>query len=217
MTSGRDGLPVGPTSIITITTLLVMAACCCHGQRDDSFSHPSSSSSLNRGRMGASAISVSVVPQPQDMQVIGTGSTVCHVLSGTFSVTSTGFMSSVLQNAMTRYGVLVRSLSKPLGPAPACTTVEALEALVVDVTTADETLGVETNESYTLTVEAGTYELTAVSCYGALRGLETFSQLISLDLAGNYFVPATSVRIRDSPRFQHRGLMIDTGEKSIQV
>ena len=43
---------------------------------------------------------------------------------------------------------------------------------------------------------------------GALRGIETFLQLLEGDRQG-YFIP--SVRIQDKPRFPWRGLLIDAG------
>ena len=47
--------------------------------------------------------------------------------------------------------------------------------------------------------------------YGALRALETFSQLVTFDFdRGAYVVPGVPWRIHDAPRFAHRGLMIDT-------
>ena len=44
-----------------------------------------------------------------------------------------------------------------------------------------------------------------------MRGLETFSQLVSFDFdTQSYSIAAASVSIQDAPRFPHRGLMIDT-------
>ncbi|MGH9944100.1 MAG: beta-N-acetylhexosaminidase, partial [Pyrinomonadaceae bacterium] len=62
------------------------------------------------------------------------------------------------------------------------------------------------DESYTLEVSDKQVLLTASTVVGALRGLETFLQLIDSDRAG-YFIPAVSVQ--DRPRFPWRGLMID--------
>ena len=65
---------------------------------------------------------------------------------------------------------------------------------------------VEEDESYTLEVTDRQAVLKAPTAVGALRGLETFLQLLDSDREG-YFVPAVS--IQDRPRFPWRGLMID--------
>ena len=67
---------------------------------------------------------------------------------------------------------------------------------------------VEENESYTLTVTDKQAHLEAATAVGALRGLETFLQLLEGDRNG-YFIPAVS--IQDQPRFRWRGLLIDSG------
>ncbi len=62
------------------------------------------------------------------------------------------------------------------------------------------------NETYRLTVTDNQILLTAVTDIGAIRGLETFLQLLDSDEKG-YFFPA--VQITDAPRFPWRGLLID--------
>jgi hexosaminidase len=64
------------------------------------------------------------------------------------------------------------------------------------------------DESYTLEINDRGGELRAPNVVGALRGLETFLQLVEGDASG-YFIPG--VTIRDQPRFPWRGLLIDTG------
>jgi len=64
------------------------------------------------------------------------------------------------------------------------------------------------DESYTLDVTDHAARLTAPTTVGAMRGLETFLQLLESDKDGFYF-PAVS--ISDQPRFAWRGLMIDSG------
>eukprot|EP00040_Diaphanoeca_grandis_P012972 m.65642 g.65642 ORF g.65642 m.65642 type:complete len:779 (-) comp23583_c0_seq2:204-2540(-) len=94
------------------------------------------------------------------------------------------------------------------------------------------------NESYDLEIPIGAIAtLTAANAIGVLRGLETFSQLVrrsctqdirplnqetgTLETEGTNDFPSKSSsisaciphapwHIRDSPRFQHRGLLIDT-------
>jgi hexosaminidase len=46
---------------------------------------------------------------------------------------------------------------------------------------------------------------------GALRGLETFSQLVLFDFDGrHYVITKCPLRIDDAPVFAYRGLMLDT-------
>ena len=84
---------------------------------------------------------------------------------------------------------------------------------------ANATLLIETNstgnaipqlgddESYNLEITNSQAKLTAPTTVGAMRGLETFLQLLEGDKDGFYF-PAVS--IKDQPRFAWRGLMIDS-------
>ncbi|MGH7494437.1 MAG: beta-N-acetylhexosaminidase [bacterium] len=62
------------------------------------------------------------------------------------------------------------------------------------------------DESYTLTISSSQIVLSAKTDVGALRGLESFLQLLAADEQG-YFFP--SVKIEDAPRFPWRGLLID--------
>jgi hexosaminidase len=111
-----------------------------------------------------------------------------------------------LQEAAVR---LVRRLSKqtgipmedgfvPTSPHP---------TLVIQVERAGEAVqSVREDESYSLEVTPQQARLKALTPVGALRGMETFLQLVNLDAQG-FGVPA--VKISDHPRFPWRGLMID--------
>jgi hexosaminidase len=52
--------------------------------------------------------------------------------------------------------------------------------------------------------------------WGALRGLETFSQLIFVNNE-NKLAIKNSVTIRDQPRFPYRGILIDTARHFIPI
>jgi len=68
----------------------------------------------------------------------------------------------------------------------------------------------ETDESYTLTV-GEQIVLSAKTVYGALRGLESLSQLIMFDFdTQSYVASGTPIAIEDAPRYPHRGLLLDT-------
>ena len=65
---------------------------------------------------------------------------------------------------------------------------------------------VNEDETYRLDISDRQARLSTTTVVGALRGLETFLQLVSADADG-FYVP--SVAIRDEPRFKWRGLLID--------
>lgn len=77
----------------------------------------------------------------------------------------------------------------------------------------------EVDESYNLTLSAdGEVKLTAVSSIGVLRGLETFIQLFYQHSAGTFwYTPYAPVEIEDEPKFDHRGLLIDTSRHFFPV
>ena len=62
------------------------------------------------------------------------------------------------------------------------------------------------DESYTLDVSGSSAKLEAANPLGALRGMETFAQLVAADAQG-FAVPV--LRIEDRPRFPWRGLHLD--------
>jgi hexosaminidase len=66
----------------------------------------------------------------------------------------------------------------------------------------------EMDESYDLDIKPSGVSIIAVEVWGALRGMETFSQLVYEDDRGQFIVNKTF--IRDFPRFKHRGILLDT-------
>lgn len=91
------------------------------------------------------------------------------------------------------------------GPASAA----AGATLVIQCQSAGKAIpAVDEDESYSLEVSKSQAVMSAPTVVGALRGLETFLQLLSGDHNG-YHIPAVS--IQDKPRFPWRGLMIDIG------
>jgi hexosaminidase len=65
---------------------------------------------------------------------------------------------------------------------------------------------VETDESYKLVIDEDEITIEAATGYGALRALESLSQLLKEE-NGKFVWP--SLKIDDNPRYQWRGLMID--------
>jgi len=81
-----------------------------------------------------------------------------------------------------------------------------MQGCQVYVKSADDSLTLETDESYELSISKAPYiQLKANTVFGALRGLETLSQLIEpgARTIGTY-------EISDKPRFHYRGSLIDT-------
>ncbi|HYY57537.1 MAG TPA: family 20 glycosylhydrolase [Pyrinomonadaceae bacterium] len=129
-------------------------------------------------------------------------------IAKSFTVAARGHMDGRLQAAIDR---VVRRLEGR-------TVMEFQRGLTTDANTATlvvEAQGqgkalpsVDEDESYALEVSDKQAVLRAATVVGAMRGLETFLQLLESDREG-YFIPA--VQIQDKPRFRWRGVLIDIG------
>ena len=138
-----------------------------------------------------------------------------------FAVTGHGAGSDLLQGALARYAALLFVRAAPASAPPnASSVVGNLTQLAVNVTTADEGLSLDTSESYTLSITAaGAATLTADTVFGAMRGLETLSQLVDFvgGAAAPYSFVVPTVEVADSPRFAHRGALVDTSRHFVPV
>jgi hexosaminidase len=129
-------------------------------------------------------------------------------LTNSFNVASAGHtderLSAGVERAMRRLeGRTVLEFARGLAAdADAATLVVECKGPGRAVPSVDE------DESYTLEITERQASLRAPTVVGALRGLETFLQLLEGDRRGFYF-PAVS--INDKPRFPWRGLLIDIG------
>eukprot|EP01051_Picozoa_sp_SAG22_P025952 SAG22_NODE_7943_length_696_cov_0.825796_1_plen_181_part_00 len=120
-----------------------------------------------------------------------------------------GGCGTVLPAAFARYTGLIyaeQDTAAATGPA-------VLGGLTVIVDSPDDTaktLQFGMDEGYTLSVPAnGKATLRAPTVWGALRGLETFSQLVEYDWdGGTHFVWGTPWHISDAPRFPHRAVCL---------
>ena len=76
----------------------------------------------------------------------------------------------------------------------------------------------DTNESYTLTITTSSIIITSKNIYGALRALESLSQLIQYDYdTKSYIIDSIPILIKDTPRYRHRGLLLDTSRHYLPV
>ena len=150
----------------------------------------------------------SVWPQPQ--QEDRDKSTEYTLDPNTFAFKSNLTNNDILKEAFDRYMDLIFP-DTSLKPRP---TVKQLMNIFVKVDNENQELDVDSDESYELTVEFPTATLHAVSVWGALRGLETFSQLV-FENQTNYMIHKN--KIKDKPRFRYRGFLIDTSRHYLPV
>jgi hexosaminidase len=141
---------------------------------------------------------------------ISYGSQSAAVGPNSFTI-STSSSSSILQQAIKRYQTL-------LFPFTANVQTTTLPNLVISVSSSSENLVLGVDESYTLSVSTTANTLSAPTVWGALRGLETFSQLVTYnESTGAYAVQYLPIKISDTPRFEWRGIMIDTARHYLSV
>lgn len=159
--------------------------------------------------LAAAAQALTVWPKPQSQ--INSGQ-LLGLDRASFDFRTTGQDSDILRDALRRYVGLIfgrgasdntastmHGTTHWLAPAPS-----SLNGIDVNVSSASLNLTIDTDESYVLKVAAPRVSLTASTVYGALRGLESFSQLVHKGSVIN------ATTITDRPRFHFRATMIDT-------
>src|SRR6266513_1467010 len=129
-------------------------------------------------------------------------------INGSFNVAVKDHTDDRLRAGIAR--MLTRLAGRTVLTLPAeLATDESTAALVVQCERAGELIpSLNENEGYSLEVTDKQARLVAPTVVGALRGLETFLQLLQGDRDG-YYLPA--IKIQDQPRFPWRGLLIDVG------
>jgi hexosaminidase len=155
-------------------------------------------------------------PTPQDVQWSGTSA----VLADKFRFQ--GIQNKHVQAAADRYLTLIKSEKwKPISVTTDKTTVKPtdnqLQGINFQVSDNSVKLDAGVDESYTLNVPelGGFANVRASTWVGALRALETFSQLV---LAGeDDKLIAHTANITDAPAYGHRGIMIDTSRNFLPV
>ncbi|XP_061353956.1 beta-hexosaminidase 2-like [Gastrolobium bilobum] len=139
------------------------------------------------------------------------------LLSPTFTITTTSHHHNKhLYAAITRYLRLIKTehhLPLVSPPVNISTNLPPLHSLTITVADPDAPLHHGVDESYTLSVTATSATLISVTAWGAMRGLETFSQLAW----GKPTRVAVGVYVWDAPLFGHRGVMLDTARNYYPV
>ncbi|XP_007548936.1 beta-hexosaminidase subunit beta isoform X1 [Poecilia formosa] len=164
----------------------------------------------------------SLWPLPQNVQISDVS---LKLSSSSFSITDAkesgaGASCGLLQLAYKRYyeyifgGAKKQKVNRNARAGPT----DLLE-LQVWITSPDSECdgypSVSSDESYELTVDQPIAVLKAPKVWGALHGLETFSQLVYEDEYGTKTINSTV--ISDFPRFPHRGILLDTSRHFLPV
>ncbi|GAB6029724.1 hypothetical protein CHUAL_005444 [Chamberlinius hualienensis] len=175
-----------------------------------------------------------VWPAPQN---IDRKDTVLYMNPISFTFQYDDSLCEVISSAFTRYYQLIfRPTSSKPGISPQFNDVNffptankslggslrgELQSLQVQLTAECEQWPyLNMDEQYQLKIDTEDYpleaKLIAVSPWGVLRGLETFSQLIYQDYTtGLYLINSTF--ILDFPRFSHRGILLDTARHYVPI
>ena len=143
-----------------------------------------------------------LMPLPAHLQM-GSGQL---TVDPSFTVAFSGFKDARLERAADRF---LDHLRRQTGMVALDMSVSSAAAgsLVIHVDHASKEFPeLGEDESYTLEIASSGATLNAPTTLGALRGLQTFLQLVRQTSAG-FAAPAVS--IQDQPRFPWRGLMID--------
>ena len=152
----------------------------------------------------------SLMPLPAQMQM----SSGQLVVDPSFTVALTGHKEARLQRAVE---IFLDNLRRQTGMTPIDMKLVNSSAATLVIQTQSGTRSVPQlgeDESYSLEISSASAKLTAPTTLGAMRGLETFLQLVQTTSAG-FTVPA--VTINDHPRFPWRGLMIDVSRHFMPV
>ncbi|EGC38374.1 hypothetical protein DICPUDRAFT_93851 [Dictyostelium purpureum] len=130
-------------------------------------------------------------------------------ISSKFYFSSNLISSELLNNTAKRYYKMI--FKEDNKNIPSDKEVNYFNYLKIEVYSDDETLKIGFNESYTLHIKETYGILKAGTVYGAMRGLETFYQMVFYNYSSQgYFIPEAPWNIYDEPRFPHRGVMLDT-------
>ena len=170
--------------------------------------------SLLAASLCGGALGGAVWPQPASIAL----GPKCLVLQPNTQFLPIGQVSDILTQGIMRYS-RISFLRIPPVQAPTCMSTSPATQITINVTSPSLDLDLKTDETYSLAIAdegAATIALSAVTVYGALRGLETLSQMIDYSPSMNaWLLPVGSVV--DRPAFQHRAVLLDTARHFIPL
>ncbi|MCU1294675.1 MAG: Beta-hexosaminidase [Bryobacterales bacterium] len=154
------------------------------------------------------------MPWPSNITVQAGGVEITQTFS--ISVNGAGATDPRVQYQVNRtFARLSRQTGIPLQPRLVRDGAGATLAIVVESRDRKAPQKLGDNERYSLVIAAGQAKLSADAPLGALRGIETFLQLVQQSNSPGFSVP--SVSIHDEPRFPWRGLSLDVSRHFIPV
>jgi len=118
--------------------------------------------------------------------------------------------NNVLSDALRRFATEAFAGAERRADRAASMASGACTSLEITLTNSSDVLELGVDESYNLTIQAGVSELRAATVWGAMYGLETFSQTLVSGQGGDDAFFADAQTISDAPRYKYRGLMLDT-------
>jgi len=136
-----------------------------------------------------------------------------------FQFRTTGIDCDLLQGAIHRYFNIIfhnDGSSLRFHPQNLAFVDNQISHLDISINTCEDYPSLGMDESYTLSVKGDVSVLTCNSIWGALRGLETFSQLVFEDDATQELL-VFETEIQDAPRFAHRGIMLDSSRHFLPI
>eukprot|EP01084_Bolivina_argentea_P232458 391791_1 len=131
-------------------------------------------------------------------------------VSNSFTMKQTNSNSTIITNAINRYMKLIFP-HKPDNSAPPNTNPISILNINIADGGSNTKLQYGMDESYQLQFpnNANEGQLNSKTVWGALRGIETLSQIILYNYTAGYYQSYT-VDINDAPRFKWRGMLVDT-------
>jgi hexosaminidase len=120
--------------------------------------------------------------------------------------------SALLTRAFVRFAHFCSLIPQASQASQASEASAGLSKMTIEVGQTEEhaPLQLDVNESYKLVISSTAAHLQAPTVWGVLHGLETFYQLLRSGNGGVIQIEVIPLLIQDSPRFKHRGIMIDS-------
>lgn len=123
-----------------------------------------------------------------------------------------GAAAQVLQRSFDRF------LSRTIVHVAAACAGRCLSRIHIQVADPVAELQLGVDESYSLLITGEAVEITSGTVFGAYHALESLSQLVFFDPdAEEYVIRNVPWKITDAPRFQHRGLLLDSSRHFLPV